>query len=219
MVFFDFLPQPPWEGPPLPRDRVTSKTSKKKIVLYHGTLKSNVPSILSMGLVPGGVARGEVGESGEKMVKRVVKEYGLDAEELPYEVIEYPVERKMEASKYGTGTVLTPDKDYAWKNARSGLEAEAELRDNLESWLGTGREEYYWGKKMIQVGEVPAALLAVLFLPGELPLRAEEEDEVYVNWIIPPERIKVIKYILPGEESPYDEYSPYEEGEESEYAT
>jgi len=38
----DFLPMPPWEGLPIPRN----------ITLYHVTLKSNLPSIFEKGLLP-----------------------------------------------------------------------------------------------------------------------------------------------------------------------
>ena len=41
-----FLPQPPWNGPPIPRGSTTT--------LYHASPRENVPDILKVGLYPSG---------------------------------------------------------------------------------------------------------------------------------------------------------------------
>ena len=56
----DFLPQPPWDGPPLPRAMSGDRIGRVLYVMYHVTPRENWPSIKQGGLIP----RGGIGEIG-----------------------------------------------------------------------------------------------------------------------------------------------------------
>lgn len=103
---------------------------KKTIILYHGTLTRNVPSILEKGVIP----------RDEDFCEHLIETKGKDAPEWARK------SAKRRCLDTAGEVSLSGDKDYAIGNCRAGLEAESYLIEGREGktgkevWEGLRRE-------------------------------------------------------------------------------
>ena len=81
----ELLPQPPWEGPPVPRGPKLKEfpSLDTEVTLYHGTLERNLPSIRERGIVPLATTMEEAMAEFWKVVERVLAEYNLRRDQIP----------------------------------------------------------------------------------------------------------------------------------------